>query len=108
MAFKLNTSGKFTRRNIQIEIMGEKGAWEKNTLDATYLQPTTDELDELRELKPKEVMERKLTGVVGLVDDDGNAIELTPENKAALLSIPPAVVALNRAFWEGVIKSPKA
>ncbi len=108
MAMKLNTSGKFTRRNIHIEIMGEKGQWEKNTLDATYLQPSTDELDDLRELKPKEVMERKLVGVVGLLDDDGNAIELTPENKAALLLIPAAVVELNRAFWGGVVKSPKA
>lgn len=108
MAFKLNTSGKFTRKNIQIDMMGDKGHWEKSTLDATYLQPTTDELDELRELKPKEVMERKLIGVVGLLDDDGNAIELTPENKAALLLIPAAVVELNRAFWGGVVKSPKA
>jgi len=108
MAMKLNTSGKFTRRNIQIDIMGEKGHWEKNTLDATFLQPSTDELDELRDLKPKEVLERKLVGVVGLLDDDGNAVEFSPENKTALLAIPAAVVEINRAFWGGVVKSPKA
>jgi len=108
MAFKLNLTGKFTRKNIVIELMNERGAWEKNTLDATYLQPTTDELDELRDLKPKEVLERNLTGVAGLLDDAGNSIELTPEHKVALLAIPAAVLALSRAFWEGVVKSPKA
>jgi hypothetical protein len=108
MAFKLNLTGKFTRKNIVIELMNERGVWEKSTLDATYLQPTTDELDELRDLKPKEVLERNLTGVAGLLDDDGNSIELTPEHKVALLEIPAAVLALSRAFWEGVVRSPKA
>lgn len=108
MAMKLNQSGKFTRRGITIEIANEKGLWEKNTLDATYESAETDELDELRELKPKEVLQRKLKGVVGLLDDDGNAISCTDEHMPGLLAIPAAVVALNRAFWEGVVRSPKA
>lgn len=108
MAMKLNQGGKFTRRGVVIEIANEKGTWEKNTLDVTFESADTDELDELRELKAKELLQRKLKGVVGLLDDDGNAISYTEEHKPGLLAIPAAVVAIHRAFWEGVVRSPKA
>lgn len=62
MAMKLNQGGKFTRRGVVIEIANEKGTWEKNTLDVTFESADTDELDELRELKAKELLQRKLKG----------------------------------------------
>lgn len=105
MAFKLNQSGKFTRP-VTIEIAGDNGKWEKSTVNATFAQPSTEELDELKDLKPREVLERKLLGVTDLVDDDGNAVPFTPENKAALLSIPAAVAALSRTFWENIVRTP--
>lgn len=104
MGFKLNQSGKFSR-SVTIEIAGDNGKWERSTLTATFQQPTTEDLDELKDLKPREVLERKLVGVSDLLDDDGNALPFTPENKAALLSIPAAVAALSRAFWENVVRA---
>lgn len=105
MGFKLNQSGKFTRA-VTIEIAADNGKWDKSTLTATFEQPSTEELDDLKDLKPREVLERKLVGVADLLDDAGNALPFTPENKAALLSIPAAVAALSRAYWEGIVRSP--
>ena len=66
-----------------------------------------DEIEELKKLPGKEVMEKVLVGWSELLDDDNQPVDFNEDNLRALLNIPPALLAMSAAFWESLSRHAK-
>lgn len=117
MAYVLAKSPTFPVKNIEIHTQ-ESGQWVKETVTATFLRKTTEELDALRKEEGHKVLREVLVSVQGLKEGNGADVPLCrtagedfpPEQLPtleAVLSIPPLLAALARAFWTHQVKGPE-
>ena len=117
MAYVLAKSPTFLVKNIEVSTF-DNGAWVKEAVTATFLRKTTEELDVLRKEEGHKVLREVLVSVQGLKDGNGQHVVLDrragedfpPEQLPtleAVLSIPPLMAALARAFWTHQVKGPE-
>ncbi|MDR3382312.1 hypothetical protein [Cupriavidus basilensis] len=109
MAFSLAQSPTFGARTT-VETTNEKGVVQKSQFLAIFTRYTVKELEELKvrwliegKDDPSWFARQVLVGWKELIADDGTVAEYNEENKELLLSIPPAIAALQQAFWDNAI-----
>lgn len=101
MAFK-RTYARTFRADVDVPVANEKGEYDNNKFVAIFSHATTTELDELRKVSNKELIQRKLIGWELRDAETNEDVPFTPENLAALLEIPPTPMQIGIAFWEQV------
>lgn len=104
MAFKIAVTPTY-RTKVIVEVPNQHGKFDRNDFMAEFKRVSMDDLDELRKLPQKEVLQQVLTGWSGLLDDENQEVSFNPANLSALLAIPPAFVATTDAFWGSVFKA---
>ena len=104
MAFKITQKPTFISR-VTVETPNQKGGFDKSPFNAEFRRCGMDEIEELRKLPQKEVLEKVLVGWSDLIDDDNQPVDFNEDNLRALLNIPPALLALGAAFWESLFKA---
>lgn len=109
MAFRLAMKPTFGAR-VNVEVLNEKGILEKSQFLASFTRYTVDELEALKARwiveganDPIWIAREVLVGWKEMVADDGTVAEFNEENKAFLLSIPPAAAAVQQAFWDNIV-----
>ncbi|MGZ9027381.1 MAG: hypothetical protein ACXW2U_08925 [Telluria sp.] len=105
MPFKLALTPTYKVKIIVETPSAQGNKFDKSEFMAVFNRVSFDELDELRKLPQKDVLERVLAGWLCLVDEAGSDVPFNPENMAILLQIPQAFTALYEAFWSSVFKS---
>ena len=105
MAFKKSAKPTFTSR-VTVNMPNDKGGHDKSQFDAVFKYiGNSAELEELRNLPAREVMERVLLGWKEFVDEQGAPVDFNEAEVQALLSIPQALYGLMEAFWSNVVKA---
>lgn len=104
MAFKLSKNPTFSVR-ITVITPNDKAGFDRSPLLVRFRRPDVDESLELQKLQPREAMERVLVGWEDFNDEDNNPVPFGPDTRWALLSEPPALLAINDAFWNTAIKA---
>ena len=105
MTFKKTTKPTFTSR-VTVMLPNDKGGHDKSQFDAVFkFIGNATELEELRTLPTREVMERVLLGWNEFVDEQGAPVDYNAAEVQALLSIPQALYGLMEAFWSNVVKA---
>ena len=102
MTFKIARTPTF-KAKVEVHMANDKGGVDKSTFMAEYYRADTDELDELRRLKAREVLERKLAGWSELVDENNQTVEFNESTRAAVYKIPEALIAMSETFWANVV-----
>ncbi|MDF3024803.1 MAG: hypothetical protein K0R10_2164 [Alphaproteobacteria bacterium] len=104
MAFKLTQKPTFVSR-VTVETPNQKGGFDRSAFNVEFRRAGMDEIEELKKLPGKEVMEKVLVGWSELLDDDNQPVDFNDDNLRALLNIPPALLAMSAAFWESLFKA---
>lgn len=104
MAFKITQKPTFISR-VTVETPNLKGGFDKSTFNAEFKRCGMDEIEELKKIPQKEVLEKVLVGWTDLIDDDNQAVDFNDANLQSLLNISPALLALGEAFWTSLFKA---
>lgn len=104
MAFKLTHKPTFPAR-VKVEMPNQKGGVDRFEFQVVFKRVTMDEVEELKHMKPIEVLNRTVTGWIELVTDENQPIDFNDENLHALLQIPQAVAGMTEAFWTSQFKA---
>ncbi|SHL10148.1 hypothetical protein SAMN05216428_10176 [Nitrosospira sp. Nsp11] len=104
MAFKITQKPTFTAR-VKVETPNNTGGFDRSEFMAEFHRAGMDEIEELKKLPQREVLEKVLLGWSQLIDEDNQPVEFSEERRRALLNIPPALLALGAAFWESLFKA---
>lgn len=103
MAFKITQKPTYITR-VTVETPNDRGGFDKSSFEAVFRRVDMDEVEELRKLTQKEVLERVLADWRGLEDEHG-PLEFSADNVRALLLIPQALLATSEAFWGSIFKA---
>lgn len=104
MAFKLTKNPIFTAK-VTVIRPNDKAGFDRSSFVAKYRRTNVDESIELQKYTPREVMERVLVGWEDFLDEDNNPVEFCDATLWAILSEPPALLALNETFWSTIAKA---
>jgi hypothetical protein len=104
MSFKIALTPTY-KVKVEVETPNEHGKFDKSHFMAEFKRGSTEELDELRKMDQKEVVEQMLVGWTGLVDAEGNDVPFNPVNRQALFKIPQALRGLIDGFWGSIFKA---
>lgn len=104
MAFKIAISPSY-KTKIIVEILNMLGKHEKSDFMAEFKRVNMEELDDLRKLPQKEVLQQVLVGWTGLLDENNEAVPFNAATFEALVAIPQAFAALADGFWASVFKA---
>jgi hypothetical protein len=104
MAFKITQKPTFISR-VTVETPNLKGGFDKSHFNVEFKRCGMDEIEELKKVPQKEVLEKVVVGWSELLDDDNAAVDFNETNLQALLNISPALIALGEAFWTSLFKA---
>ena len=104
MAFKITQKPTFISR-VTDETPNQRGGFDKSSFAAEFKRCGMDEIEDLKKLPQKEVLQQVLVGWSDLIDDDNQPVDFNDVNLRALLNISPALLALGAAFWESLFKA---
>jgi hypothetical protein len=104
MAFKITQKPTFISR-VTVETPNQKGGFDKSTFNAEFKRCGMDEIEELKKVPQKEVLQQVLVGWTDLLDDDNKPVDFNDSNVNALLNISPALIALGESFWSALFKA---
>ena len=104
MAYKLTKNPAFSAK-VTVMTPNDRAGYDRSSFTARYRRTNLDETLELRQLPPKECLERVLIGWEEFVDDDNNPVPFNEHTLQAILSEPPAVMALYDGFVNTVVKA---
>lgn len=107
MTFKITQKPTFISR-VTVETPNQKGGFDRSHFNAEFKRCGMDEIEELKKLPQKEVMEKVLVGWTDLIDDDNQPVDFNEDNRRALLNIPNALTAMGSidgAFWGSLFKA---
>ncbi|GAA5231747.1 hypothetical protein [Verticiella sediminum] len=103
MTLRLATQTPTYRIKVEVSLPTEKGRFERQDFWWDVRRVDSDELDELVLVKGQsEVIRRVHTAWSGVLGEDGQPLEPTPENLEALLLIPQVRVAMAAAYWSNI------
>lgn len=107
MAFKLAKKPTFISR-VKVFTPNSKGGHDKSEFNGIFkLVNKMEELEDLRNLPQREVMEKVLVGWNEFLDDDDNEIEFNEVTLQGMLSDAQALSGLRQAFWGNILKAPE-
>jgi hypothetical protein len=101
MAFKIALKPSY-KTKIFVEIPNENGRVDKSDFMAEFKRVDMDELEELRKLPQREVLDQVLIGWGSLLDEENKEVPFNDANRAALLKIPQAFAATAEGFWKSI------
>lgn len=104
MAFIIAVTPSY-KVKVTVELPNEAGKIEKSDFMAQFKRVSMDDLDDLRKMPQKEVLETVLIGWTGLLDENKESVPFNPANFAVVLAIPQAFSALADAFWSSIFKA---
>ncbi|MBY0240757.1 MAG: hypothetical protein K2X55_15710 [Burkholderiaceae bacterium] len=104
MAFKIAVSPTYITK-IVVELPNHNGKHDKSDFMAEFKRVSFDDLDDLRKMPQKEVLQQVLVGWSGLVDEHNQGVSFNPVNVDVLLAIPQAFLALADGFWNSIYKA---
>ncbi|KQV78472.1 hypothetical protein ASD15_21915 [Massilia sp. Root351] len=104
MAFKIAVTPTYMAK-IVVELLNMHGKHEKSDFMAEFKRVSLDELDELRTLPQKEVLQKVLVGWSGLLDESNTSVPYNQMNFDVVLAIPQAFAALSEGFWASIFKA---
>ncbi|WP_194720823.1 hypothetical protein [Noviherbaspirillum malthae] len=104
MAFKIALKPSY-KQKIVVETPNENGRIDKSDFMAEFKRVDMDEIEELRKLPQKEVLQEVLIGWTGLLDENNQDVPYNEVNRMALLKIPQAFEALATGFWASIFKA---
>lgn len=104
MAFRLAKTPYFTAR-VTVLTPTDRATFERETFTVKFRRTNVDESVELQKLTPREAMERVIMGWDDFLDEENQPVPFNDATRWALLSEPPALLAINDAFWNTVVKA---
>lgn len=104
MAFKIAQKATY-RVAVKVQTPNDNNGFDTSEFKAEFRRVGMQELDQLRELSQREVMEKVLVGFADLLDADNKELDFNELNLKALLDIPQAQLALTEAFWGSIFKA---
>jgi len=105
MPFKIALSPTY-KSKVVVETPNEHGkGFDRSDFIAEFKRVEMDELEQLRSLPQKEVLDRVFVGFGDLLDEEDKPVEYTQATREALLKVPQARVALVEAFWSSIFKA---
>lgn len=93
------------KTKITVELPNENGQFEKSTFNAVFKRMDFDELEALRKLPQREVLEKVLVGWTDMLDGEKIAVPFTEETFNIVIKIPQAFAALAQGFWASIYKA---
>lgn len=100
--FKIARTPTFKAR-VDVVTANNKGGVDRSHFMAEFSRSDVSELETLRKMKPREIMERKLVGWSDLIDENNQQVEFTELNKEIVFSIPEALLAMTQTFLDTVV-----
>ena len=104
MAFKIAQKASY-KVSVKVQTPNDNNGFDTSEFKAEFRRVGMQELDQLRELSQREVMEKVLVGFADLLDADNKELDFNELNLKALLDIPQAQLALTEAFWGSIFKA---
>jgi hypothetical protein len=104
MAFCLAVK-EFYLHPVTVYMQDDKGGFTSSKFTVKFRRVPLPEMDSLKALTGKELIQSVVIGWKDLVDEQGDDVEFTPEHLEQLISIGPAFSAVYDAFWESQIKA---
>lgn len=104
MAFKIAQKPSY-EVTVKVSTPNDKNGFDTSDFKAKFKRVGMEELDELRKLPQKEVLQRVMVGFSDLLDEDNAQIDFNEINFNALMDIPQAQSACSEAFWESIFKA---
>lgn len=104
MAFKIAQKPSY-EVTVKVSTPNDKNGFDTSEYKARFKRVGMDELDELRQLPQREVLQRVMVGFSDLLDEDDAQIDFNEINFNTLLNIPQALNATAEAFWESIFKA---
>lgn len=104
MAFKIALKPSY-KTKIIVETPNDNGRMDKSDFMAEFKRVDMNEIDELRKLPQKEVLQQVLVGWSGLLDESNQEVLFNEGNRESLLNIPQAFAALAESFWASIFKA---
>ena len=101
MAFKRTQSPTFTAK-VEVNIVNEKGGYDKSDFVATFKRPTTEERKALGELTYEELVRKQMVNWNMQDEETKELVPFSAEELDAALTIWPTPLATATAFWETV------
>lgn len=98
MAFDIALTPTF-KSKVEVWIANGQCGQDKSEFEAEFLRVEADELEELFAAKQIVSLNKVLVGFSKVVHD-GQEVPFNATNKARMLAIPEARVALSEAFWK--------
>lgn len=102
--FKITQKPTFISR-VTVETPNLKGGFDRDSFEVEFRRADMDEVEELKKVPQREVLERVVVGWKDLVDNDNQQVDFSDANLQALLKIPPALIALGEAFWTSLFRA---
>jgi hypothetical protein len=103
MAFKIAQKNSY-KVKVKVQTPSDNG-FETSEFTAEFKRVGMAELEELKELPQREVIEKVLIGYTDLLDEDNKQVDYNALNVGILLDIPQAQLALTEAFWQSIFKA---
>lgn len=106
--FKISTASQSYLAEVRVQLLDDNGKPKTQTFKARFKRVTQSELDRINErLEDRSINDAQLlsevtVGFEGVHDEDGNPLEFTPENFAALTDIFPVRPTMVTAFFASI------
>lgn len=104
MAFKIAQKSSY-KVAVKVQTPNDNNGFDTSEFKAEFRRVGMGELEQLRELSQREVIEKVLVGFSDLLDADNKELDFNELNVKALLDIPQAQLALTEAFWNSIFKA---
>jgi hypothetical protein len=90
---------------VKVHTPNDKGGFDTSDFIAHFKRVSMDDIEALKELPQKEVLQQVLVGYSGLLDEDDKEIDFNETNVTTLFNIPQALAALTTAFWSSIFRA---
>jgi hypothetical protein len=105
MPFVLSKKPQTFRRKVTVDTPNDTGTYDRSEFMATFRRVDSEELDALKNDPQVECLEKVFVGWSDLVDDNNEQVPYDPVNRAALLAVPQARLAIFLEFWNSIFKA---
>lgn len=105
--FKIAATPTYTAE-VKVDVPTDNGKTVQRVFQAKFKRPTQSELDNIykrindKELTDHALIDEVMVGWDGVADEEGNALEFSPENLVALLEIHPTRPTIVQRFFDTV------
>lgn len=103
MAFKIAQKNSY-KVKVKVQTPSDNG-FETSEFTAEFKRVGMKELEDLKELPQREVIEQVMIGYADLLDEENKQVDFNQVNLGILLDIPQAQLAITEAFWSSIFKA---